>query len=964
MSGVIPLANTDTLKPHLDTALSVGKGIVSIVYQSDGIINNSPMLGSFTSLMIKPELQANNLLLLSDLAKLQTSLTTSSPGEGDPITTTSLTPSEITDLTTHLTNINDMIYLRRIHDEGFYANSINIMSDISSLRKYTEGGETMKYLVDTVGIGTPKLKNYISVAETNTNTGQPWVNKRSTIPKILSIRFYKEKGKSKRTVEIRYEGIMNYATTKFIGFWDKDLSMASFGVGEKIFEISLTESYGTVTSDFLIADSDTKKDADGKDTKEFIVDYSVQPMICYGTKIGDSWLDYPLLSEQVTEKETPWPVVIPGTVNPPGVDGGAPVPSSIASEPRILSAKIYRPVDKSYPAIEVRYEGMIPSTSNLYDGVIRVSVLYNNSFVAVNSQRIDFKYGISTFYFDAPVTPSDYDDGNSMRVVFYNGATITELSIVKETTAVITSNPIPWENTGTGGGVTPPGGVKPPVTPKYPSGYVPGKGTEVWNMTVADASLTGKRRVKIRTRRFVPASGTALSEFSNVIEVELNTNEINMQILPYAYGGMKQNDLLIIKFTTNSLDPEFMPSLVVGEYASQRQHRIYSLSTVPGSFKVSDEPSASNETSSMACHGNVVYPSPMFFIGSPSKEWWAYMYPILKKNTTYYLNVKNDVRVAPPGFEEAYSKADMFIEGSRWKEDTGKLGWSENLLPGGSSVVNPDNTTSVITSDVSHMASNLAGLSASDQGTSSSAIMTSTVVVAGSPGYSGTAEIVSIWAISGDSTNVSVTYKVSPNERFVLSSGGNSVEISQSVTGVTTGSVTITPGSSGLYWSFKITNINTKVDLVTLQLFQTPELLDNNVPLFSTIGERIPSPTMTISKITAIQGYTDRVLVQCDFTNKNLDPFTSYFVWCNGTAIKTLVAGLGNTTALKGKYMDPDPVTVEVLVSSSPGTSPISLPWNFEFVYGSGAQITGSTGATVSSIGVDPLGTIGQQLYP
>ena len=51
LSNVIPVGN-DTTTPHYTTSLSVGQMLVYLTNQSDGVQNNAPIIGSFTSVMI------------------------------------------------------------------------------------------------------------------------------------------------------------------------------------------------------------------------------------------------------------------------------------------------------------------------------------------------------------------------------------------------------------------------------------------------------------------------------------------------------------------------------------------------------------------------------------------------------------------------------------------------------------------------------------------------------------------------------------------------------------------------------------------------------------------------------------------------------------------------------------------------------------------------------------------------
>jgi len=45
--------------PHYETATQTGKALISLIYQTDGISNNAPIMGNFTSLFV-----ANDLIVI------------------------------------------------------------------------------------------------------------------------------------------------------------------------------------------------------------------------------------------------------------------------------------------------------------------------------------------------------------------------------------------------------------------------------------------------------------------------------------------------------------------------------------------------------------------------------------------------------------------------------------------------------------------------------------------------------------------------------------------------------------------------------------------------------------------------------------------------------------------------------------------------------------------------------------
>jgi len=52
ISGVTPFVGQDVVNPYYDTAMGLGKTALYITNQTDNITNTSPILGSFTSILI------------------------------------------------------------------------------------------------------------------------------------------------------------------------------------------------------------------------------------------------------------------------------------------------------------------------------------------------------------------------------------------------------------------------------------------------------------------------------------------------------------------------------------------------------------------------------------------------------------------------------------------------------------------------------------------------------------------------------------------------------------------------------------------------------------------------------------------------------------------------------------------------------------------------------------------------
>ena len=158
---------TVLLKPFYNTAMGYGKIAVYILYQTDGISNSSVVLGSFTSLLIKPQLEASYNLITTYANTINSSITVTSSGTGlsnSPFTTTrtsNLSSLVVTAMYNELANTNTLMNTRRTHDETFYTNLKTLVTDYNTVRQFSQMGETQLDLVNN-HIGTDKLLSRIN----------------------------------------------------------------------------------------------------------------------------------------------------------------------------------------------------------------------------------------------------------------------------------------------------------------------------------------------------------------------------------------------------------------------------------------------------------------------------------------------------------------------------------------------------------------------------------------------------------------------------------------------------------------------------------------------------------------------------------------------------------------------------------------------------------------------------------
>ena len=149
--------------PHYDTALSVGQVVMYLVYQTDGIQNNAPIMGSFTSILIEEELESFNTVLQITYTQINNSITITGSGlDTDPfVRTSNLSQSQVAAIYANTSGLANMIYTRRVGDELFYATSKQIVQEYKAVKGFSGMGMTANNLVQNF-VGTDKIKSRIN----------------------------------------------------------------------------------------------------------------------------------------------------------------------------------------------------------------------------------------------------------------------------------------------------------------------------------------------------------------------------------------------------------------------------------------------------------------------------------------------------------------------------------------------------------------------------------------------------------------------------------------------------------------------------------------------------------------------------------------------------------------------------------------------------------------------------------
>lgn len=159
ISGVVqPYADTATF-PHLQMALNTGQMLIYLTSQSDGITNNSPIMGNFTSLTTANQLGDlyNTIIVYPSTIANSINVVTTVVGPNTITTyTTNLSNSQIVTFTNNLNTIIGIMNTRKTADENFYYNSQAVLNDYHTVKQFNRMGSTQTYLIQNL-VGSDKL---------------------------------------------------------------------------------------------------------------------------------------------------------------------------------------------------------------------------------------------------------------------------------------------------------------------------------------------------------------------------------------------------------------------------------------------------------------------------------------------------------------------------------------------------------------------------------------------------------------------------------------------------------------------------------------------------------------------------------------------------------------------------------------------------------------------------------------
>lgn len=158
LSGVVA-SNNSYDYPDLESVMSIGRDMLTTTYSTDGIKDNTPMLGGLTSIFIGPYISANNTNIHDDYIYLNSTVANNN---------TSISNSQVNQISANVTILTNLLNTRRNLDIAFYRNSVNTYAKISTVYTLNDIGSLQTQLIDM--IGTDDLKDRLSSFESQEAT--------------------------------------------------------------------------------------------------------------------------------------------------------------------------------------------------------------------------------------------------------------------------------------------------------------------------------------------------------------------------------------------------------------------------------------------------------------------------------------------------------------------------------------------------------------------------------------------------------------------------------------------------------------------------------------------------------------------------------------------------------------------------------------------------------------------------
>jgi hypothetical protein len=149
--------------PYFRTATQMAKSATYIVNQTDGVANNSIMLGCFTSILEANQVNQLATTLYNDTNAIVNSLSLVPGGEGggSDYYRSHLSYNTVLGYSNAFANIVSLMTDRESADKAFYVNLKGLIDKYDTTKQLVNMGESEKYLVNNL-IGTDKTKSRIN----------------------------------------------------------------------------------------------------------------------------------------------------------------------------------------------------------------------------------------------------------------------------------------------------------------------------------------------------------------------------------------------------------------------------------------------------------------------------------------------------------------------------------------------------------------------------------------------------------------------------------------------------------------------------------------------------------------------------------------------------------------------------------------------------------------------------------
>lgn len=156
LSGVTTTSDA-SLYPDINAAFSVGRQVLTLTSKAEGVQNNTPILGNFTSLYI-----ANDVTQVSTTVTNDYDILIGTFYEQDGNNFTDISSSDLSLIAADIQSVSTLLDGRRSADVTFYQNSLAVVSDYQKISTFSHVGETQNSILKIVG--TDKLKTDLASA--------------------------------------------------------------------------------------------------------------------------------------------------------------------------------------------------------------------------------------------------------------------------------------------------------------------------------------------------------------------------------------------------------------------------------------------------------------------------------------------------------------------------------------------------------------------------------------------------------------------------------------------------------------------------------------------------------------------------------------------------------------------------------------------------------------------------------